>query len=204
MSNLSLRQTRLGLMLDGLRRALAEMDPVPDSEWHKFECLFREERLQKHAVFIREGSIPDSFVFVYSGLLRLFYTTDRGREYNKEFRWENEFLASYSAFNFKRPARFSVQAIEDTILLVAPYHEVEYLYQHSTYWQGIGRHLAERMVADKEEKEAQLLMDSPRCRYEQLQQKFPELISRLSDYHIASYLGITPIGFGRIKQNLGS
>ena len=62
--------------------------------------------------------------------------------------------------------------------------------------------LLENQLIHKEHKERFMLLYSPEQRYLLFCQQFPDLLPRLTDQHIAAYLGITPISLSRIKARL--
>ncbi|MOA17990.1 hypothetical protein D3C78_1382750 [compost metagenome] len=64
--------------------------------------------------------------------------------------------------------------------------------------------MAENYFVDKEEKEIEIVLLDADKRYELFQQKFPDLEQLIPQYHIASYLGITPTQLSRIRRKLVS
>jgi CRP-like cAMP-binding protein len=102
------------------------------------------------------------------------------------------------------PLPYSIRSLEPCQyrqLSVSDY--LEFVQTHDAWRTYHEQQLALHLV-NKEWKEAFLLLNSPEQRVAQFNQIFPNLVARLPDYIIASYLGITPISYCRIKKRLGS
>ncbi len=151
--------------------------------------------------FIHAGDKSKELAFVNSGLLRFFYQTKDGKEFNKSFISENQFASAYSAFLTGMPARFSIQALEDSQLLICDLEPVIKLFDQHRCWERLGRILAEQLYVKKETREAEFLLDDAETRYHFFQKNYSGLEERISQYHVASYLGITPVMLSRIRRN---
>ena len=67
-------------------------------------------------------------------------------------------------------------------------------------WERLGRLLTEQLYIKKEQREAEFLLDDAPTRYRNFQKQYPGLEDRLPQYHVASYLGITPVALSRIRN----
>ena len=85
----------------------------PSEQWARFLRLFRADTLSPGEYFLRAGSESNELGFLHRGLIRFFYSTPDGKEFNKTFVAEGGFLGAYSAYLTNSPARFSIQALED-------------------------------------------------------------------------------------------
>lgn len=183
----------------GSLRALAD---VPDAELAKLGALFRTAALRRGAHLIRAGEMPGQLAFVEAGLLRLYYLDAEGREFTKSFCAEGEVVAAYSALLLSQPSRLSIEALEDTRLLVADYQDYEALSAGHPCWAAVNQRRAEALFIKKEQREAALLLDDAETRYRQFLADHPGLEARVRQHHIASYLGITPVALSRIRARL--
>ena len=180
-------------------KALQSFTPVPDEELQKAKDIFHPVRLEKECFFVRAGEIPQTLGFVVSGLLRFYYIDAAGNEFIKSFSIENGFVAAYSGLLLGEPSRLFIDAIEDSLLLVAHYEAYQTLSAGHPCWQIINRKVAEGLYIKKEKRESQLLLDDATTRYLRFLKEYPGLEGRLKQYHIASYLGITPVSLSRIR-----
>jgi CRP-like cAMP-binding protein len=184
-----------------IRQVLNQLISPPNKQMDSFLELFRVQSLQQGDFFLRAGVQSTELAFINSGLLRFFYQTVDGKEFNKSFLPENQFAAAYSAFLTGMPARFSIQALEDSHLLVCDLTLVVKLFDHHSCWEKLGRIFAEQLYIKKETREAEFLLDDAETRYHNFQQNYPGLEDRLAQYHVASFLGITPVALSRIRHH---
>jgi CRP-like cAMP-binding protein len=183
-----------------IRQVLNRLVSPPDAEIEKFLALFGKRTLERDAYFLQAGERSTELAFVNAGLLRFFYQTEDGKEFNKSFIPENQFAAAYSAYLTGAPARFNIQALEPSRLLVCNLHDVVELFDRHPCWQRLGRILAEQLYIKKETREAEFLLDDAETRYRNFQAAYPGLEDRLAQYHVAGYLGITPVALSRIRR----
>jgi CRP-like cAMP-binding protein len=183
-----------------LSQVLNQLIAPPKTELEGFLNLFEPRILEPGEYFLRAGDPSTALAFVNSGLLRFFYQTADGKEFNKSFIPENQFAAAYSAFLTGMPARFSTQALEQSHLLVCDLAPVIEMFDLHRCWEKLGRILAEQLYIKKETREAEFLLDDAETRYRNFQNSYPGLEDRLAQYHIASYLGITPVALSRIRR----
>ncbi len=183
-----------------IKQVLSQLVSPPDSELDEFLKLFRIRSIERGGYFIRAGDRSTELAFVNAGLLRFFYQTTDGKEFNKSFIAENQFTAAYSAFLTDMPTRFSIQALEECHLLICDLHILINMFDRHGCWERLGRILAEQLFIKKEAREAEFLLDDAETRYQNFKKIYPELEDRLAQYHVASYLGITPVALSRIRS----
>lgn len=192
--------------LDYLNRLTGGIDDfitgIPEEEQVKLHKLIKSVSVKKDNYFLMAGEIPNRIGFVVSGLLRLFYIDSKGMEINKYFCLENSLAISYSAFLLREESKLYIQALEDSDLYVIDYKAYNQLIESHHCWEIAARKLAEMLFIIKEKKEAALLLNSAQERYLTFLKDYPHLEKRINQYHIASYLGITPESLSRIRSNL--
>jgi CRP-like cAMP-binding protein len=137
--------------------------------------------------------------FVAQGLFRMVYLVD-GEERTKDFQSEGQFTGSLASLLIGTPARFSVVAMEPSVLLEIRRERLFELSDHYPVWDRMRRNYAEQLFLYKEAREASLLLDSPDARYLQFLRERPDLLQRSPLKHIASYLGVTPEALSRIRR----
>jgi CRP-like cAMP-binding protein len=187
------------LQLSNVMQTLVE---IPVDELAKLTRVFQPLTLNTGDFLIRAGDIPSQIGFVVSGILRLYYVNSAGVEFTKSFCPENHFVTAYSALILKQPAQFFIEALEDSLLLVVDYSQYAQLSTENSCWETINHKLVEALFLKKEKREAQLLLDDATTRYQKFLTEYPDLEHRVKQYHIASYLGISPVSLSRIRKNL--
>lgn len=188
--------------LQVLKRVIDELVELPATEWNYFCRFVSARKFETGGFLIHAGDRCANFFFLINGLVRFFYLTDEGKEFNKHFAMENNFVGSFQAMVLKLPYRFSVQAMSPTQTLVLPISVLEDCYDRHAAWERLGRRQAEYVAVKKEIRESEFLLDSAEKRYRQFLKEYPSLIHRIPQYHIASYLGITDVALSRIRKKM--
>lgn len=181
-----------------LRTFLATFASIPDKEWATLRPHLTYCDLQAEEYFVRVGDRGHAIGFVLKGVLRKFYQTEDGKEYIKDFSPEQRLVTPYSALLQDQPSRLAIQALEDTRLLIIPYKQFTALYGRHECWQELGRRIAEGLFIEREQREWELLLFSAKERYELFVKRYPNLLKRVSQYNIASYLGVSAVSLSRL------
>lgn len=173
---------------------------ISDADASLFSSRFHPAQLDKGDLFISAGEMGKQVAFVASGLMRSFYISDSGEEFNKHFFVSGDFVAPLTSLVKREPSPVNIDALEDTYLLAADWSDIETLYSEHPALNRVGRILVEYAWIGKERRETQLIMLNARKRYDAFLEEFPGLEQRIPQYQIASYLGITPVQLSRIRK----
>lgn len=191
-----------GPEFEQLYQALNKLTPIPQAEDEKLPALFHKVVLAQGDYFVKAGEDPQQIGFVVSGLLRLHYIDEAGNDFTKSFCCEGEFAGVYGALLLNVPSHIFIQALEPSVMLVIQFKDFQALMESHVCWQIVARKLVEFLFLRKEERESELLLYDAETRYRRFLQKYPGLETRVKQYHVASYLGITPVSLSRIRAGL--
>lgn len=173
----------------------------PDTYKALYTC-FKPLHLFKNDFFVREGEYAQRMGFLKKGVVRSFFTRPDGKEYSKQFFIGPSLIGAYTSLLNKKPNRIAQQALTDCEILVAPYGEIEKLYNKFHGLERLGRKIAEFYFIEKELKEIEMALLDADKRYLIMREKFPGIETIVPQYHIASYLGISPTQLSRIRGKL--
>ncbi|TGL82085.1 Crp/Fnr family transcriptional regulator [Leptospira yasudae] len=176
------------------------ISPIPIEIWRQAGLVYSIRDLSYGDFLIRQGKVPTEFAFVFSGVLREYYLTSDGNEYIKSFNFPGEFTGSYFDLLSGQPSTCNIRAITDCKIAVANFSELASLYETHIAWERLGRIVAENLFLKKAKREYELLALNAEERYELLKTTYPNIEELIPQYHIASYLGITPVSLSRIRS----
>jgi CRP-like cAMP-binding protein len=172
--------------------------PLSEADITLIGTLFQPWLLKKGDFFVRQGHVCQYVGFINTGLLRYFVNQD-GDEKIYSFGLENDFVCDYESFLSQRPCQRAVQAIDDVSLVVISSANLQRLFAELTYGERFGRVVIEQVFVKTIGQLVSLYTDSPELRYQAFLDEYPTLSARITQYHIASYVGVKPQSLSRIR-----
>ena len=116
------------------------------------------------------------------------------------FALENTFVTDYKSFLKRLPSNFSVQAMEDSTIILMSYEMLHDGYKKLRFGEKLGRLLAEDYLFLFNDKIQSIYTESPLERYKSMNTKFPKILQRIPQHYIASYLNISSVHLSRLKN----
>ncbi len=155
--------------------------------------------IKKGEHLARAGETSEALYFVGQGLLRYYYLND-GVEHTGQFFGENTFVADVHALVTGAPTLQYIDALEETVVLLIAKTALLAAYDADHAMERFGRRVMEEAMAGSQRRSASLLTRSPEQRYADLVKNRPNIVRRVPQYIVASYLGITPESLSRIRS----
>ena len=155
---------------------------------------------ERGTVLLEQGSISTECYFVLEGCIRSYCIKD-GEEKTVEFYTEEQVLTP-SNYGTSTPSDYYLECTEDTIVSIGnPALETEVFQKHPEL-ESLARVIAEKLMVGQQESFATFKMSTPEERYLNLLKTRPDLIQRVPQHQLASYLGITPESLSRIRKRI--
>jgi CRP-like cAMP-binding protein len=157
--------------------------------------------IKKKTNILKAGSISKELYFIISGCMRLFYVKE-GKDISAYFFTENMFAGAYDSYISQQPSRHAIEALEDCQVLTISYKGLQQLFVEFPKMNEFIRKVLEgRFIALHQVFTSQIL-DSPEERYLNLLKERPDLLKRIPQHQIATFLGITPVSLSRIRNRV--
>ncbi len=188
-------------MLHQIKNIFESYTHIPDEEWKYVSKSIPIKLFKKNEYLLTAGTVADHSFVILKGLVRIYYLTDSGKEFNRGFATESNLIGSMGSMVKYLPSRFYVQALEDTYAGLLWRSKIEDLNKRDKCWERLGRLMAENALIQIEARESDIL-DSPEVRYIRFIKEHSDFASRLPQYHIASYLHITDVALSRLKKRI--
>ena len=190
-------------MINSLLDSIQNLITLSPAEIDIVTSLFKEKTYNKGDFFLAEGQICKQIGFVTKGLLR-YYINDDGEDKTYDFAQENNFVCNYESFIPQIPSTKIIQALEDCEILQISHDDLQLFYKSIRQAERFGRLVIEHVFIQTLQDLSSFYVDKPEYRYGRFIEKHPDLLQRISQYHIASYVGVKPQSLSRIRKRLSN
>lgn len=172
-----------------------------DEEIAAAHSLFEEKFIKKGEYFIKSGEHNTAIGFINKGLMRTFFVQNN-QETTFQLALENQFVTSMTCYVLNQPSNDYIQAIEDTDICVISKETLEKLCNQYHNWDKFGRLTYEQVALEQEIRLRSFISETAQERYEKILKFQPELINRVPQVYLSSFLGITPQSLSRLRRNI--
>lgn len=181
---------------------ISSLIQIDDNEKYFYSGLIALKKFKKGEMLLHAGEICRNIFFVNKGICRTFFVNCKGEENTFHFTLENGFVTDYDSFLNLKPAYFSIQALESVEAVVMTYQTVHDGYKNLREGEKLGRMLAEKYMFIFADKIKSIYTLDPKTRYKNLNLQYPNILQRVPQHYIASYLNITPVHLSRLKGEM--
>ena len=188
-------------MREVLRKYISKYIDLPDEDFNRLVAKVEIRSFDKKQKLISEGETENYLNFVEKGLVRKYFL--KGREEKvTEIVNENHLINSMVSFISGLPSIYFIEAIEATTVLSITNENLEELYISCLKLERLTRLIISESYILREKRDYDQMRLSVRERFVQFMQNNPDLLQRVPQKHLASYLNIKPETFSRMKHLL--
>ncbi|MDX2045749.1 MAG: Crp/Fnr family transcriptional regulator [Chitinophagaceae bacterium] len=173
---------------------------LTEQEEEIFSASFREVKIKKRQFIVQPNFIVKNRNFVLSGAFRAYVVDDKGKDSTIAFAIEDWWITDYNSYILQKPATMFVAALEDSTILEISYEKEQALKQENHKFETFFRIRAERTAAFMQQRIISNLTQTAEERYENFINKYPQIVQRVPQYALASYLGMTTEFLSRIRN----
>lgn len=173
------------------------------ADWDYFTGLFHLQHLAEGEHWIRSGERRDEFFFISEGLVRIYYVDQEGNEVNEGFYEEGMLLGPISSFISGSPCLYYIQALEPCTLVAVNYHAFHEYAKDKPDILNFELTFMQSLFVSNATRDAKRLINNGEQRYRWFCREYAHLFERIPQYHIASFLGMTPVSLSRLRRSVG-
>lgn len=179
---------------------LRKFTDVTEDEFNQFLLpVTKVRRFGKKQVVTKAGEVENYFNFIVKGLARKFYKKGI-HEINTQISMEQHLITSQESFHSRTPSEYFIETIEPCTFVSITHDDLEDVYRQSHKMEHVGRLVITYAMIIKDRWQMQMVKMTPRERFLNFVTKNPELMQRVPQKYLASYLNIKPETFSRFKH----
>ncbi|HPG09953.1 MAG TPA: Crp/Fnr family transcriptional regulator [Chitinophagaceae bacterium] len=189
------------MTIEAIYDHLNQFSPITTEAWQDFMPLLEEKELPKNEMLVREGDRVRHCYLLTEGIVRVYYNKE-GNEYNKTFFVSGTFPTPITALLTGEPCQLNFQALANCRLFRFSYAGFRELFEKHRCFESLMLKIMELQWIKKEQHDIHMVTNDAAANYAIFQKTYPGLEQLIPQYHIASYLGITPIQLSRIRAQM--
>jgi len=178
--------------------------PLTDEKWLKYTSYFNRMEVPAKTTLLEEGEISKKLFIIEKGCIRVWFNNN-GKDLTTQFFFENQSVASIESFMKKFPSQAAVETIEPSVLWWISKNDLDKILEEIKEIPELRDRLIDMLFQrtfDYMKYFVSFIKDSPTQRYLNLIEERPQIIQRVPQHYIASYLGVTTVHLSRIKSKL--
>jgi CRP-like cAMP-binding protein len=166
--------------------------------------LASEESYKKNDMLLETGEVAKYFYIIKSGITRAFYADEKGKQYIRTLFRVNETTSSLESLLSGKPSKLSYDCLTDCVVYKFDFKEIIKLTKTDLFISNLYSNILENIFIMVESRIYDLAVLNATERYLKLKKEIPEIENSIPQYHIASYLNISPVQLSRVRKELYS
>lgn len=172
--------------------------------WVEYKSYFTCLKVPARTNLLNEGEIAQKLFFIEKGCIRVWHN-DNGKDVTGQFFFENSSVSSIESLKKNIPSPITIETIEPCIIWWIDKKDLNKLIAEIKEIPRLRDLLIDALFErtfDYIKGFSTFIRDSPEQRYLHVLQQRPEIVQRVPQHYIASYLGISSVHLSRIKNKL--
>ncbi|WP_289659791.1 Crp/Fnr family transcriptional regulator [Flavobacterium panacagri] len=177
---------------------------LSEEKWNEYISYFNRLEVPAKTTLLEEGEISKKLFVIEKGCIRVWFNHN-GKDLTSQFFFENQSVASIESFMKKFPSPVFVETIESSILWWIHKNDVDTIIEEIKEIPELRDRLIDMLFQrtfDYMKHFFSFIKDSPAQRYLSLIEEKPQIVQRVPQHYIASYLGVSTVHLSRIKSKL--
>ncbi len=189
-------------MHENFSRYLSDKWGLTEDQVGQLSDAIKTKPVKKGTFLLREGEVCTMSFFVEKGLLRFYAINEDGKESILQFASENWLVADRGSIFFNEPSHFFIDAVEDSVVIPIDTGFVDKISNMSPTFREKNERLLHNHIRHLNDRISLLLGASAEKRYLEFIKRYPDVLLRVPQWMVASYLGITPESLSRVRKGL--
>ncbi len=190
--------------MEFIRNYINNITKLPDESMSKLIQLAKHEHFSKGQIFAKLNEVPKNFYIIKSGIARSFYTDENGKDYIRTIFTSFNTTGALSALMDNSKSKLTYDCLTECEMFSFNFHKLKGLMENDIHLSNLYNKVLEHIFKIMEVRIYELSLLNATERYLALKQQIPDIDNRIPQYHIASYLNVTPVQLSRIRKEIYS
>ncbi|WP_367757782.1 Crp/Fnr family transcriptional regulator [Flavobacterium sp. WC2421] len=189
-------------MYEQLEKSIGEKVTLSTEEFELCKTFFIPKKIRKKQTLLLEGDVCTYNAFVEKGILRSYTTDEKGHENVIQFAFEGWWITDLSSFLTGGNSTYTIEALEDSELLLLTTTARESLMNAIPAFERYQRLLLQNAYIALQTRINSALTATAEEKYLKLTTYYPDIVTRIPQHMVASYLGLTPETLSRVRKQI--
>lgn len=185
-----------------LKEKLATILQIPIERVEEFLNICFVITHEKNELIEPKNQVFDRLGYIINGAARIYYINDKGEEISYLLQVNGDVIGDFASYITGEKSQAKIETILKTEVLYFEKTKLEQLIKQDIFWLGLSKHLSDLAFLSAKRRLDELFFYTPEERYLNLLNKSPEIIQKIPQKYISTYLGITPQSLSRIRKRI--
>lgn len=173
-----------------------------ETDEKQFISIIRTTKIKRRQFIVQPNFICSHQTYILKGAFRSYFVNDEGIEHTIQFGIEDWFISDFNSYVNQSPASLFVEALEDSTVQQIAYEDVENLCDNNQKFERFFRLVAQKSFAFSQRRVLSNLGKSAEERYLEFLNLYPDIVQRVPQYALASYLGMSAEFLSKIRKRI--
>ena len=188
--------------MENIESYLSEILEIPKEAVTQCSNFYGSTKVLKNQFLLKTGEVCNGTYFVEKGLLRMYSIDKNGKEHIIQFAPEKWLISDRSSLYFNEKSNYYIEAVEESEILVLTkdfFANINLEFPNTVENNDL---LLQKHIRNLQNRVNSLLSDTAEERYMSFIKMYPDILLRVPQWMVASYLGITPESLSRVRKEL--
>ncbi|PZU85860.1 MAG: hypothetical protein DI529_09325 [Chryseobacterium sp.] len=177
-------------------------EKLTDEDFSQFQSYLKTFHFKKKEIILEKGNPAQYIYYIESGLIYSYYEDDEAESYINQFATEGYWISDLSSFFGNDSSVVTLETIEATTCYALEKCDFENVIRAIPKFERFFRILLQNAYIHLQQRFTKVFSDDTEKRYQAFVKRYPDLVRRVPQYLIASYLGVKPQSLSRIRKNI--
>ncbi len=187
-------------MRGDVRKNIDRYTLLSDAEFDQFLSFTTTRTFRKRQYLVQQGDFTRHIFYIVKGCVRAFKSDDSGKEHIIQFGVEDWWIGDLAVVVTETPARLNIECLEDTEVIQIDKESHEQLYAAVPKFERFFRLIIQNSFVATQNRLLSVMSQPAYERYSEFTERYPHIVQRVANHHIASYLGIAPESLSRLRK----